>query len=338
MTEEPYPPLRPQRPAPLPRRSTPWPMILGVAVLALLGGAVIAILLGERDGDGVGASPSGSASATASPSATESGSTTPSESASPSASASPTAALTVGGFVTPAVEGVTLRETPSTSGTRIGILPRDAVNLVVEGPVEADGYTWYRLSAGGLPPSSGCITPLPTNPLACPIWFGWAAVEDPSDGTAWFAPTDVDCPDPDTETGDFLQLPQRIPVGCYGADELSFTAWYPELPDDAGLGGACDVDPAVAWLYCAHLAHDAVWTSPDESQANQPLYIAPESGVTMPARDQWLRIRAGFDHPDAPLCAAAEEQFDTEDPNPDLAVLECRAHLVVRAVEVTSGP
>jgi hypothetical protein len=340
VTEEPYPPLRPQRPAQPPRRTTPWPMILGVAVLALLAGAVLAILVGERDGDGVAASPAGSESVEASPSASQSGSPAPSESASPTASgsASTAATLPVGDFVEPTVDGVTLRETPSTSGTRIGSLPRDVLNLVVEGPVEADGYTWYRLSGPGLPPSSGCITPLPTTPLACPIWFGWAAVQDPADGTAWFAPADVDCPDPDTETAAFLQLAQRIPLGCYGADEVSFTAWYPELPSGAGPGEPCDVDPAVAWLYCAHLADDAVWTTPDEAQAFQPLFIDPESGVTMPARGQWLRIRAAFDHPDAPMCAAAEEQFDTEDPDPDLAVLECRTHLVVRAVEVTAAP
>lgn len=336
MSDEPYPPLRPQRPVPQRRQSTPWLMILGVAVLALLAGAVVAILIGERDGDGVGASPAGSGSASPPPSATQSGSATPSASASPSASGSTAVALTVGGFVAPAVDGVTLRETPSTSGTRIGILPRDSVNIVVEGPVEADGYRWYRLSASGLPPSSGCTTPLPTNPLACPIWFGWAAVQDPTDGTPWFASTDVDCPDPATETGAFLALPRWIPVGCYGTTELSFTAWYPEVPD-GGPGGPCTVDPAVAWLYCADLAHD-VWTSSEDSVAFQRLFIDPDSGVTLPARGQWLQIRGAFDHPDAPLCAAAEEQFNSEDPNPDLAVLECRSHFVVRAVEVTAAP
>lgn len=313
-------------------------MIIGVGLLAVLAGALVAILLGGRDGGGgVGSSGDASASATSSGSPAESGAT-PSASASASASAAPPVALTVGAFVTPTVDGVTLRDTPSTSGTRIGILPRGPVNFVVEGPVAADGYTWYRFSASGLPPSSGCTTPLPTNPLECPIWFGWAAVQDPSDGTAWFAPTEVDCPDPDTETGTFLQISRWLALGCYGTAELSFTAWYPELPEGGGLGGECDVDPAVAWLYCSHLAYDVVWTTPDEAQANNELYIDPESGVTMPARGQWVRVRGAFDHPDAPLCAGAEEAFAPEDPRPDLAVLECRNHLVVRGVEVTAAP
>jgi hypothetical protein len=316
-------------------------MILGVGVLALLAGAVIAILLGERDGDGVGGSPGASASSSATADGSASASPSASTSATPSASASSSSApvsLTVGDFVEPAVEGVTLRETPSTTGARIGTLAGGSVNYVVEGPVAADGYTWYRFSAPGLPPSSGCTTPVPTSPLSCPMWFGWAAVQDPADGTAWFVPTDVECPDPATETDEFLRIERWLPVGCYGSTELTFTAWYAELPEGGVEPGDCDVDPAVAWLYCPEFAYESVWTSPDEPAAHHGLYIDPESGVTMPARGQWLRIRGAFDHPDAPLCADADRQFRPEDPNPELAAFDCRAHFVLRAVEPTTAP
>jgi len=150
--------------------------------------------------------------------------------------------------------------------------------------------------------------------------------------TAWFVPTEFACPDPDTETGDFLGLARRFPIGCYGTSEVTFTAWYPELPDDAGLGGSCDADASVAWLYCANITYDHVLTSPQGAVGYQTLFVEPETGVTLPERGQWLRIAGAFDHPDAALCAAEMTERDES----ALAVLECRSHLVVRSVEVTT--
>lgn len=304
-----------------------WPMIIGLVVLAALAVAVVIVLLSEDD-------PPGTTTPTGSPSAAPSASAM-TATASPVASAStaPTG-LQVGAFVAPIVDGVTLRETPSTSGVRIGELPLGGANLVIEGPTEADGYQWYRLSAIGLPPSSGCITPLPTDPLECPIWYGWAAAGEPADEAGWFEPVDVECPDPELDAAGFLELPQRVPLGCYGASPISFTGFYP-APPDGGLGEPCEVDHAVAWLYCVSSAR--AWTSPDEAQAFVGLHVDPQSGVVLPEPDQWLRVTGAFDHPDAPLCAEAEAAAG-DDPDPDLAVLECRVRFIVHGVEVTSAP
>ena len=315
---------------PPPRRRPAWPTIVGVVTLATLAVAVVLVLLSE------GRSP-GTTTPTASPSATPSRSAV-AATASPAASASVgPIELAVGAFVAPVVHGVTLRDAPSTSGARIGELALGSVNLVIEGPVEADGYRWHRLSAAGLPPSSGCITPLPTDPLTCPIWYGWAAAGEPSDGTEWFEPIEVDCPDPAGDSSAFLQLPRRVPLGCYGSSPIIFTAWYPGPSDEGGQTEPCDADPAIAWLYCVEAAGADVWTSPEEAQAFHRLHVDPASGVVLPEPDQWLRITGAFDHPDAPLCAAAEAAT-AEDPDPDLAVLECRGRFVVHGVEVTSAP
>jgi hypothetical protein len=303
-------------------------MIAGLVVLAVLAIAVLLVLLSEDD-------PPRASSPSASPSAAPSASAaaaTPSPALSSSASAAPIG-LQVGAFVAPIVDGVTLRETPSTSGVRIGALPRGAANLVIEGPMEADGYQWYRLSAIGLPPSSGCITPLPTDPLECPIWYGWAAAGEPAD-ESWFEPVDVECPEPEQVAAGFLELPQRVPLGCYGSSPISFTGFYP-APPDGGPGEPCAVDHAVAWLYCVGPA--SVWSSPDEAQAFLGLHVDPASGVVLPEPDQWLRVTGAFDHPEAPMCAEAEA-VASDDPDPDLAVLECRVRFVVHGVEVTSAP
>jgi len=245
-------------------------------------------------------------------------------------------ALDIGSVVVPVVEGVTLREEPGTDGARIGILSAGSQNIVVEGPVEADGYAWYRLAAVGLPPASGCITPIVTTPLSCPVWYGWAAAGDPDDGSAWFVATEVDCPDPETESTEFLSLPFRLPLVCYGDDETTFTAFYPEL-DDAGLGGACAADPSVAWLYCANIAYDTVWATDAYTGPQQRLFVDPDSGVVLPERGQWLRITGSFDHPDAAGCAEANQEVGLFDDDAT-AVLYCRANFVVTAVEVTSAP
>ena len=247
------------------------------------------------------------------------------------------AALEVGTVVAPVVEGVTLREEPGTIGARIGTLAAGSQNIVIEGPVEADGYAWYRLAAIGLPPASGCIAPVVTNPLGCPVWYGWAAAGDPSDGSAWFVATETDCPDPDSETTDFLSLPFRLPLVCYGSEEITFTAFYPEIPDDAGLGGACAADPSVAWLYCTNIAYDEVWATDTYLGPQQRLFVDPDSGVELPERGQWLRITGSFDHPAAAACDEANQDVGFFEDDGE-AVLMCRTHFVVSAVEVTSAP
>jgi hypothetical protein len=245
-------------------------------------------------------------------------------------------ALEVGSVVAPVVEGVTLREEPGTDGARLGILSAGSQNIVIEGPVEADGFAWYRLASIGLPPASGCITPIVTTPLSCPIWYGWAAAGNPDDGSAWFVATDVDCPDPDTETNDFLSLPLRLPLVCYGSDEITFTAFYPEIPESAP-SGICVDDPSVAWLYCANVGYHEVWPTETYTGPQTRLHVDPSSGIDLPEPGQWLRITGSYDHPRAADCADAEEDAGQYGDS-DLAVLACRTNFVVSAVGPTSVP
>lgn len=271
----------------------------------------------------------------------ESATPAPSNPAIPSATPSATPPLpdiAVGTVVTAAIDGVTLRESPGTDGNRIGTLARGSLNYVLDGPVDADGYTWYQLSGPGLPPSSGCITPVPTDPLECPTWLGWAAVADPDDESAWFAPANVECPDPAEETDAFITLQHILVLPCYGDAELTFVAFYSEVPE-GGLGGTnCTRETAIMWLYCLDQGYYQVRSSPDA--VAMTLYVDPASGVTLPERGTWLLITGAFDHPDATRCAVAamEDTKQSPLPDPEQAVLSCRTHFVPTAVVGTTAP
>jgi hypothetical protein len=257
----------------------------------------------------------------------------------PSPTATPAAA---GGFppgtlIEATVEGVTLREEAGVDGERIGTLQIGALNYVVEGPVETDGYEWYRLSGPGLPPSSGCTTPLPVDPLTCPVWFGWAAAGDPATGDPWFAVAEFDCPDPAAETSDFLGLSLILHLACYRDEPISFTAWTLDAPAEAPADGCLEAAAEVAWLYCDDAYVLSVAPRPEEAAAFLGVFVDPASGVATPERGQWVAVEGAFDHPRAAECGEAEAAF-SDDPRPDQAILDCRARFVATSVEPAPAP
>ena len=184
MTDQPYPPLRPQPPIRPRRRTWAWPTILGVVLLTVLA-SVLAIVLLTR-GDGTPAGSGEPSPETSSPAASFSAS--PGESSSPGASASDGqgAGFSPDAIVATAVDALTLRATPGLEGDVEWRLPEGTLGFVIGGPAEADGLTWYQLSGMGLPYASGCVTPEPGELLECPAWIGWLAAEA-EDGTAYLA-------------------------------------------------------------------------------------------------------------------------------------------------------
>jgi len=163
-------------------------------------------------------------------------------------------------------------------------------------------------------------------------------VADPNDESAWFAPARVECPDPAAETDDFIMLQATLVLPCYGNAELTFEAFYSELPE-GGLGGTnCTRESAIMWLYCPDQGYYQVRAQPDA--VPMTLYVDPASGVTLPERGTWLRITGAFDHPDAAQCAPAA-RGDTKQlplPDPEFAVVACRTHFVPTAIVETTAP
>ena len=344
MTDEPYPPLRPQHPVPVRRRPTPWPMIIGLVVLAALATILAIIVLG---GDGTATDPSSSAS----PSATVSASASPVASASASASApaaSPSgsapvpssAAIAMDSIVATVVDRLSVRSAPSTAAERLGSLEAGALSFVAAGPTDADGFRWYLVSTLGLPPNTGCAVEFETDPYNCPDWFGWVAGGLAGEG--WLTPHELECPSaPLTAETLILARTNVERLACFGAEPITFRGFWPTIPDDAGLGGACPAqDEPSGWLLCQNINDNHLTIDEDEGfgGVGARVSIDPASGLTMPERGTWVEVRVHLDDPAAQGCDEAASDFAVEGDTPERYVLDCRAEMVLEAVQAVDGP
>jgi hypothetical protein len=298
--------------------------------------AVVLVACGGGTADTPVASPSASATESdpAPPSASPSASETQAPSASPSPSApaeTPSTGIAVDTVVRTTVAGLRLREEPTTGAASLGTLSNGAQSYVVDGPITADGYTWYLLSGLGIPQYSGCAGPMPTDPWECPVWFGWAATGSP-DGDAWLAEDDPDCPSwPEVVNPDLMFGVQRIAyLACFGDEERSLTGFYPLIPEDAGLGGACaGVPDGLSWIAC-NLGYEHVNPSEADPFGSGFVFSVDPETVAMPDRGQWIRVTGRFDHPAADDCTFGEPAIRS--------ILQCRAQFVVERAEVVAAP
>lgn len=255
-------------------------------------------------------------------------------SAEPSASSSvnPDGGLEVDGLARTAVDRLRIREDPGLGGASLGTLAEGDIGYVVAGPESADGYNWYLLSALGLPQASGCVGPIETDPFTCPTWFGWTAAQGP-DGDPWLLPGSVDCPSwPSPQlTDEFVfGIQMYAYLACFGDDVRSVVGFYPEIPPEAGLGGACAFETGdLGWIGCnLGIEHIVLDAAAGFSSPGLVLSIDPESGVQMPARGQWIEVTGQYDHPAAQECTWADAA----------SVLACRAQFVVESVRAVGAP
>lgn len=343
---DPYDPPPPSQPAPPTVRSTPWPMITGVAVLGVLA-LVLLLLVVTRGPDDESASGSATPTPSATPSASASGT------ASPSANASASPAATTPGdapaapdlptdtVVATTVEGLTVRSDPGLEGERLGTLDGGALSFVAGGPTDADGLRWYRVSGLGLPPNSGCAGPEETDPFTCPVWFGWVAAASES-GEPWLVEHELACPE-EPHSAESLAVGRTAleRLACLGSESITFRGYWPELPEGAGLGGACvPQDEPSGWLLCQNINynHVVVDESEDAFGIGLTVSIDPASGVSMPERGTWIEVTAHLDDPAAQGCDDAAADFPEPERQPEQYVLDCRVALVVEAVQAVDGP
>ncbi len=318
-------------------------MVVGIILLAFLATVLAVLLLGGTGEDpGVGAvssSPPAStnASATAGPSTD-----TPSIAPSADASESPApSGIAVDSLVETTVENLSVRRAPSTGAERLGSLGLGTVGYVVDGPVDADGFSWYAVSALGLPPNSGCITPIETDPYGCPVWFGWLAGRA-SNGDPWLEPHAIECPIAPLDAERLILARSDIErLACFDSESITFRAFWPEIPDDAGLGGACAAASAPSgWLYCQNINIDYVTLNEGEGfgGVGVALSIDPASNVVMPPRGTWIELTVHLDDPAADGCADAADMAGDEYRELAQVILDCRAEMVVETVLAVAGP
>ena len=344
MTDPSYPPLRPQHGVRPPQRAIPWALVIPIGLLAVLATVLAVLLLTRGDGGTAAgsATPTPSSSASLAPSTTAS--TAPSASASDGATPAPTTAapnLAHDTIVATLVDGLSVRSAPGLGAERLGSLLLEAQSFVVDGPTSADGFAWYLVSGLGLPPSTGCSGPLETDPFNCPIWFGWVAAASET-GEAWLEIAGTDACPVSPLSAENLAIGhtgiQRL--SCFGAGPITFRGWWPEIPDDAGLGGACVAqDEPSGWLLCQNVNYNLILI--DETQdffgLGVRLSIDPASAATMPERGTWVEVHAHLDDPAAQGCDEAAAAGDTSRPGEQI-VLDCRAELVLEEAVAVDGP
>lgn len=342
LSEDAYPPLRPQPPVREVRRPIPWAPIVAVAALAVAAVALLIVVLGQNPGSGTSASPGQSAVQSAVPSGqtaapSHAASAAPSETgAAPSGPSAPTFAAD--DVVALTVDALTLRASPGLDGEVLWRLAAGTLGFVIGGPVEADGYAWYQMSGMGVPFGSGCVTPEPGGLLECPAWLGWAAAAD-QDGTPWLEAGQAPAcaTDPPSVTN-LSERPYTARLICFDDEEITIVAWWPELPEDAGLGGACGAsDHEVGWLICQNINFNQLGAGPDESPTigRWPVSIDPASGVSMPARGQWVEVTGHFDDPAAQQCGDAAALMSSD---AGALVFECRLQFAVSSVAPAPAP
>jgi hypothetical protein len=270
--------------------------------------------------------------------------TTSSQTPQPSVDSSPSAPrIVIDSLVRSTVNALRVRAEPTTAAKALGTINQGQLGFVVAGPVSADGYAWYQLSALGLPPNAGCEPPVRTNPFTCPDWLGWVAAGPPS-GQAWLETTTLPCPawpmNLEALLGDQAPPGPRTALerlACYRSTPIRFRAWWPEIPADAGLGGACGpAAPSVAWLLCQNINYNDLVISESAGFEGVGLKISidPASGVTMPPRGQWVEVVAHLDDPAARDCVP----LGGGDQDPVRVVLTCRSEIVADSVNPVAGP
>lgn len=256
---------------------------------------------------------------------------TPSDAPTPSPS---TADIPLDTVVETIAEGLALRHDPGTAGERIGFLSLGTVAFVLAGPQEMDGIPWYRVAGMGVPYGSGCVTTPPNQPIACPALQGWVAGASEA-GDPWIAATDREpCPEPDVATISETGFTWRLV--CWADEPITLQGWWPETPDDSGLGGSCpSLDEPGGYLHCQGVNENVLLASPQEGTvARVWLSIDPASGLAMPERGQWVRVTGQFDHPDAQHCA---DLADPEWEDSHGAVFACRREFVPTSIEALGG-
>ena len=351
MTDESYPPPPPAAPTSGPAttptgpsRRAPMAMIIGVVVLAVLTVILLAMLLTRGDGTAsVSESPTPSASASASASDSASPGTSTSGTPVPTSSADlpdqpDLAADTV---VATTVANLTVRGAPGLGAERLGSLENGALSFVAGGPTDADGFRWYPVSGLGLPPNSGCAGDLETDPYNCPIWFGWVAAASES-GEPWLVEQDIACPE-EPYTAENLSLGRTAleRLSCLGPDPFTFRGYWPEIPDDAGLGGACtSQDTPSGWLICQNTNYDTIVIDEDEDMFGVGLKVSidPETDAHMPERGTWVEVRVHLDDPAAQQCGEDAVGASAEERTQEQIVLACRAEMVLEEAQAVDGP
>lgn len=251
------------------------------------------------------------------------------------------AAIGVDAWVSVQAESLNLRQAPGTGSRSFGFLAPDSVGLVVAGPQQADGYTWYALAAPGLPHASGCVTPNDPTLLACPTWFGWAAVGDAS--ATWVVPAELQCPAAPTSVAEYIGIQPGLRLACFRGASLALRAFVAPTIGTRECVVPFDIQPP--FLHpCDRQFLQADEAAGAPGSAELEAALDPDLGAcdfggrtpdTCPYAahlGQWITVVGHVDDPAAAECRIDLAEPSAEPPDPASVVYTCRTQFVVTEV------
>ena len=325
-------------PARQPRPGRPVLAIGLISIVAITLGLILGLLFGNRSDEAAEASPTLSPSVSAAASTAPSVSTTAIASASvaPSASApapvvaAPEGLIPPGSAVRVLVDGLRMREAPSTEADLVEDLPLDAVLAVGFvhfrddwGPVLAGGFEWYPVTRLGdltdLPPlSDGPVSQVDGG-------SGWVAAGDETED--FVALLDPRCP---VRPVDLRTLEAMLPwehLACFGTEQVALEGTF-------GCNGCSGVYAGTfepSWL--AFPFTNAFLSVTDGGSIGPFAMRFPPGWPAQPTPGAIVRVTGHFDDPAARGCTVSPG----DPPTPidaHTAELYCREQFVVEILEV----
>ena len=342
MSNQPYPPLRPQPPLrPRRRGPNPLPLLIGAILLAILVVLLLIVLISGRGDDGAEASPGASGSGVAATTgssgsqppttAPPSSSATPAPTAPPPVVAAPEGILPVGSVVQVTADQLRIRQAPATTAPIVTsanageelFLVTDATAL---GPVQTGGFVWYLVL---FQPG---YHDWPVRPPGDPPLSGWVAAG--SDTEAFLALAPASCPMGEVDITTLYALTPWERLACIGDRQITVEGTY----GCGECGGEAMGTFTPDWL--AHpIDFDVLrppFAQPVSVVENLVLRIAPELPQVAPEQaGSILRVTGHFNDPGAVDCVVAPGDPGQERVANDLAAeWYCREQFVVDAWEV----
>lgn len=343
MSNQPYPPLRPQPPLrPRRRGPNPLPLLIGAILLAILVIFLLIVLLtGGGDGNGTASSPGASGSATAAsgdpltsaaPASSAAAPTaTPAPTPPPQVVAAPEGILPIGSAVVITADQLRIRQAPATTAPIVtSANAGEELFLVTSasalGPVQTGGFVWYLvLYQPG-------YHDWPMRPPGDPPLSGWVAAG--SDSESYLALSPVVCPMGEIDITTLYALTPWERLACIGDRQVTIEGTY-------GCGEC--IGDAVGTFTPEWLAHpidlDVLrppFAQPVSVVENMVLRIPPELPQAAPEQaGSILRVTGHFNDARSVDCVVAPGEPGQERVANDLAAeWYCREQFVVDAWEV----
>ena len=204
------------------------------------------------------------------------------------------------------------------------LLDRDREVLVVDGPVEASGYTWYLVAPLGLRADHQRSV-------------GWVAVAD-KNGETWVQPRDAECPEKPTTFTQMSELEPLIALACFGDEEIEFTAQAMEPEATCGVDAGWTIQPDWLGSTCPQPEFILVGEG-----ASRDMYTITEPGTELGDIDPGVTpedavdvvVRGQFDHEASGSCQVDVYIPESGDPGvtPEQAVIICRSQFVITSME-----